>query len=94
MLTEKGRNDRRFLMRQNGILDVVPLAKKEFGQVLAVREAGTDVAVDFTWRWVPNEVGTVFKSGPTHDRFAAPQQGTATLLHDGAKWTILKVERK
>ena len=93
MLTDKGRNDRRFLMRANGILDVVPLAKKEFGAVEAVRD-GKEVEVDFTWRWVANEVGSAFKSGPTHDRFAAPQKGTATLLHDGTQWTILKIDRK
>lgn len=94
MLTDQGRNDRRFLMRENGILDVVPLAKKEFGKVLAVRQENGEVVADFTWRWIPNEVGSALTSGPTHDRFAAEQQGTATLLHDGTKWTILKLEKK
>ena len=94
MLTEKGRNDRRFLMRSNGILDVVPLAKKELGEVTRVRDADGEVTVDFTWRWIPNEVGTALVSGPTHDRYAAPQNGTATLLHDGTKWTILKIEKR
>jgi hypothetical protein len=72
MLTDKSRSDKRFLMRENGLLDVVPLAKKEMGDVTAVR-ANPDgtVNADFTWRWIPNEVGTAFTSGPVHDRFAA-----------------------
>lgn len=94
MLTEKGRNDRRFLLRENGLLDVVPLAKKEFGAVEAVRDRDGEVTVDFTWKWVPNEVGAAFTSGATHDRFAAPQQATATLIHDGTQWTILKIDRR
>jgi hypothetical protein len=94
MLTEKGRNDRRFLMRPNGILDVVPLAKKEFGQITAVRDRDGEVTADFTWRWIPNEVGAALTSGPAHDRYAAPQNGTATLIHDGTNWTILKVVKR
>jgi hypothetical protein len=39
-------------------------------------------------------VGTAFKTGPTHDRFAAPQRATATLLFDGTQWTILKIDRR
>lgn len=91
MLTEKARNDRRFLLRSNGILDVVPLAKKEFGAVEAVRDREGQVTVDFTWTWVPNEVGQAFKSGATHDRYAAPQKATAELTHDGSKWVIVQI---
>lgn len=91
MLTEKGRNDRRFLLRQNGILDVVPLATKEFGKVEAVRDRDGRVTVDFTWKWVPNEAGSAFTAGPTHDRYAAPQQATAELTHDGSKWVITAI---
>ena len=91
MLTEKARNDRRFLMRANGILDVVPLASKEFGDVQAVRDRDGEVTTDFTWKWLPNEVGRAFTSGATHDRYAAPQEATATLMWDGSKWTILKI---
>lgn len=94
MLTDKARNDRRFLLRENGLLDVVPLAKKEFGAVEAVRDREGEVTVDFTWKWLPNEVGTAFRTGPTHDRFAAPQNATATLIHDGTQWTILKIDRR
>ena len=94
MLTDKSRNDKRFLLRANGILDVVPLAKKEIGEVVAVRDREGEVTVDFTWRWIPNEVGAAFKTGAVHDRFAAPQQATATLLHDGNAWTVLRIDRR
>ena len=94
MLTDKSRNDKRFLMRANGILDIVPLAKKEFGEVVAVRDREGEVTVDFTWRWIPNEVGAALKTGAVHDRFAAPQQATAVLLHDGTAWGVLKIDRR
>jgi hypothetical protein len=94
MLTNKSRNDKRFLLRPNGILDVVPLAKKEIGDVVAVRDREGEVTVDFTWRWIPNEVGTAFKTGAVHDRFAAPQQATATLLHEGTGWSVLRIDRR
>ena len=91
-LNDKSRNDKRFLLRPNGILDIVPLAKKEMGNVLAVRDREGEVTVDFDWRWVPNEVGTAFKTGATADRYAAPQHATAVLMHDGSKWTILQIK--
>ncbi len=94
MLADKSRNDKRFLLRPNGILDVVPLAKKEIGDVVAVRDREGEVTVDFTWRWIPNEVGAAFKTGAVHDRFAAPQQATATLLHDGTGWGVLRIDRR
>jgi hypothetical protein len=94
MLTEKGRNDRRFLMRENGILDIVPMAKKEFGRVEAVRDENGKVFVDFTWRWLPNEVGVALESGPSHDRWAAHQQATAELIHDGTNWTLLSIKSR
>ena len=94
MLTDKSRNDKRFLLRPNGILDVVPLAKKEIGEVVAVRDREGEVTVDFTWRWIPNEVGAAFKTGAVHDRFAAQQQATATLLHDGTAWSVLRIDRR
>lgn len=92
-LTDRARNDKRFLLRPNGLLDVVPLAKKEFGEVTAVRaNPDNTVFVDFTWRWIPNEVGAALRTGIVADRFAAPQDGRATLMWDGAKWTIVKIE--
>jgi hypothetical protein len=92
-LSAKSRNDKRFLLRQNGLLDIVPLAKKEMGDVTAVRRSpdGT-VTVDFAWKWIANEVGSAFRTGLVHDRFATPQDGRATLMWDGTGWTILKFE--
>jgi glucose/arabinose dehydrogenase len=92
-LSEKSRNDKRFLLRPNGLLDIVPLAKKEMGDVTAVRaNADGTATVEFTWRWVANEVGAAFKTGLVHDRFAAQQDGRATLMWDGTSWTILQIE--
>ena len=90
-LTEKSRNDKRFLLRPNGLLDIVPLAKKEMGDVQAVRgnNDGT-VAADFTWRWVPNEVAASF----LRDKYEGTQNATATLMHDGTNWTLLKIDSR
>lgn len=95
MLTDKSRSDKRFLLRENGLLDVVPLAKKEIGDVTAIR-ANSDgtVNADFTWRWLPNEVGTAFTSGPVHDRFNATQNATANLMWNGTEWTMITVEAR
>ena len=90
-LTNTSRDDKRFLLRQNGILDVVPLAKKEFGEVRAVRDREGEVTVDFSWRWIPNEVGQAFKTGPTAERYAAPKEATAELAHDGTKWIVVQI---
>jgi hypothetical protein len=92
MLTARSRQDKRFILRENGLLDVVPLAKKEIGEVTAVRQIpdGT-IAVDFTWRWIANEVGKSFTSGPIHDRFAAQQNASASLIWNGTEWTMLSV---
>jgi hypothetical protein len=95
MLTEKSRSDKRFILRENGLLDVVPLAKKEMGTVEAVRQNpdGT-VTADFNWKWLPNEVGQSFKSGPVQERFAAPQKAKATLMWNGSEWVMLSVEAR
>ena len=92
-LTEKSGGDRRFIIRPNGYVDLVPIAKKEFGDVTSVRpEAGGTVLVDFGWRWIPNEVGQAFKSGFVKERFDTPQKATAKLMWDGKSWTILRIE--
>lgn len=93
MLTDKSRSDKRFLLRENGLLDVVPLAKKEMGDVSDVhRNDDGTVAVKFNWKWIPNEVGAVFKTGQVHDRFSTPHESTATLMWDGSAWSVLKIE--
>jgi hypothetical protein len=92
-LTEKSRADKRFLMRPNGMLDVVPVAKKEMGDVSAVTANGDGtVSAAFTWRWVANDVGSAFTSGPLHERFTTPRTSKATLIWDGSTWSVLKIE--
>lgn len=95
MLTDKSRSDKRFLLRENGLLDIVPLAKKEMGEVTAVRlNADGTVNADFSWRWLPNDVGAAFTTGPLHDRFAAQHRATANLMWNGTEWTIITVDAR
>lgn len=95
VLTARSRDDRRFLMRQNGILDIVPLAKKEMADVRAVtRNADGTASVDFTWRWVANDVGQAFTSGPIHERFTAVHEARATLIWDGSSWSVLSIDEQ
>jgi hypothetical protein len=82
VLTPKAKGDKRFLVRPNGFVDVVPLAKKEFGEVVAVR--GEDV--DFTWKWIRNDIGAAI-----HKPDDAIQRATATLIHDGTSWSVLRI---
>ena len=95
MLTDKSRGDKRFLLRENGLLDIVPLAKKEMGNVTAVR-ANPDGSVnaDFSWRWVPNEIGSVFTTGPLHDRFTKTNEASANLMWNGSEWMMIQVESR
>ncbi|HYI11865.1 MAG TPA: hypothetical protein VEK57_22605 [Thermoanaerobaculia bacterium] len=93
MLNDKSRSDKRFLLRPNGILDVVPLAKKELVQVEAVRaDPDGTASADFTFKWIPNEVGASFQSGIVADRYAAMHKATATFIWDGTSWSVLKIE--
>lgn len=95
MLSDKSRSDKRFILRENGLLDIVPLAKKELGDVTAVRTNpdGT-INADFTWHWIPNEVGATFTAGPIHDRFAGTQEATANLMWNGTEWAMISVEAR
>ncbi|HJQ40098.1 MAG TPA: hypothetical protein VKB93_23375 [Thermoanaerobaculia bacterium] len=88
MLSDKARTDKRFLLRSNGILDIVPLAKKEMGEVQAVR-ANPDgtAAADFTWHWLPNEVGGAF----LRNQFEGTRNATATLLVENGEWKVLTI---
>jgi hypothetical protein len=89
-LTAKAKADKRFIVRTNWVLDIVPLAKKNFGEITGVRMDGEGNAkVDFTWTWTPNELGSLLFP----ERFAGTQHATATLMWDGSTWTILKYER-
>lgn len=94
VLTAKALDDKRFLSRPNDTVDIVPLARKEVSAVTAVRALPDGkVAVDFEWRWIPNEVGVAFKKGLLHDRYAAIGHATATLIDEKGAWSVLKIER-
>lgn len=92
-LTAKAKEDKRWLVRQNGVVDLVPLARKDVGAVTGVnRLPDGKVAADFDWHWITNEVGSAFRSGPVHDRFASHDlRATATLAPDGTAWSVLGV---
>jgi len=85
VLTEKAKSDRRFLVRPNGFIDVVPLAKKEMVGVTGVKQQPDGlVLADFTWKWAPNEIGKVLGQPTTGE-----QRATAKLMWDGTAWTVL-----
>lgn len=89
MLNERSRVDKRFVLRPNGILDIVPLAKKEMGDVQAVRaNADGTASADFTWRWIANEVGTAF----LRNQFEGTHNATATLFRENGEWRVLKID--
>ncbi len=90
----KGEGDKRFLVRQNGFLDIVPLAKKELLEIADVRKTDAGAEVDFTWCWVPNEVGASFTSGLVKERFDATHAATAKLRDFGQGWVVMLIERK
>lgn len=93
ILTEKAKADRRFLVRPNETLDVVPLAKKEITDVSEPQplpDGNARVVVD--WRWVPNEVGDALKSGLVRQVFDAPQRSNVTLMPSGDGWAVLIIE--
>ncbi|MGZ7042067.1 MAG: hypothetical protein ACXVH7_09785, partial [Thermoanaerobaculia bacterium] len=95
VLTAKSKSDRRFIVRPNGFLDIVPIAKKELGEVTNVRpNVDGSVAADFDWRWSPNEVGSAFRSGPVKERFDAQQSATATLIHGNDGWSVLRIAKR
>lgn len=90
VLTSKAQSDKRFIVRPNGILDIVPLAKKEMGEVTFVgtNSDGT-VDADFTWTWVPNEIGELFA-----ERYAGTQNAVARMMWDGSTWVVLSVRKR
>lgn len=90
VLTGKAKSDKRFLLRQNGFLDIVPMAKKEFIGVQAVHlNPEGEPLVDFRWKWLPNEIGAL-----TAGRYSGEQLAIATLLWDGSQWTVLRISPK
>ena len=85
-LTAKAQGDKRFLLRPNGLLDIVPLAKKEMGEVSAVRlePDGTAIA-DFTWSWAPNEIGALME-----EKFPVTRHARSSLRWDGLWLSVVK----
>ena len=85
VLSEKAKSDKRFLVRQNGFVDVVPLAKKEMIGVTSVKQQPDGlVLAEFSWKWMPNEIGSVLGQPSNGD-----QKATAKLMWDGTAWTVL-----
>lgn len=82
VLSPKAQSDRRFLVRPNGTVDIVPIAKKEFGEVTTVRSP----EADFTWRWIRNDIGKAI--GKPDD---AEQHANATLVYDGSQWSVSSI---
>lgn len=93
-LTEKAEGDKRFLVRPNGFIDIVPLARKELVEVVAVRPTEDGVDVDFRWRWNPNEVGSAFTRGLIKERFDATHEAAARLQDFGSGWEVVLIERR
>lgn len=93
VLSSRSAEDKRFLVRPNGFLEIVPLAKKEITEVGAVTE-GPDgkPVVSFCWRWIPNEVGASLTSGPHKERFDRTHCAKATLIRIGDVWEVLVIE--
>jgi hypothetical protein len=87
------KDDKRFLVRPNGTLDVVPLAKKELVSVDALRSVPENrIAADITWRWIANDVGKAFTTGPLHQRYTTDQKAAVTLYFDGTAWSVLRID--
>jgi hypothetical protein len=94
-LTDRANQDRRFLLRPNGVLDVVPLAKKEVIDVVTVNanHDGT-VAATFHWHWIPNDIGQAFPRRTTLGKRYAElsYRAIATIQNDGKAWSVKKIE--
>jgi hypothetical protein len=91
VLSDKAKSDRRWLVRPNGYVDIVPLAKKEFGAVTAVQATSEGADAGFTWTWNPNDVAKAFRSGEVKERFEGTKYATATLMWDGKGWSVLRI---
>jgi len=82
VLTSKAKDDKRFVVRANGFVDIVPIAKKEFGDVTGVNG---DTA-HFTWRWVRNDIGNAIKKPDD-----AEQHAVAKFIYNGKQWSVLSI---
>jgi len=94
-LSDKAATDRRFITRPNGFVDMVPLAKKEFLGVSALKpQSDGTVTAEFTWQWMPNEIAKSFRGGEIKSRFEGERDATATLMWDGSAWTVLRITKQ
>ncbi len=92
VLAPKADGDKRFIVRPNGSLDIVPLAKKEFASVDALgHDEEGDVTVDFTWHWMPNEVGQSFEHGEIATRYDGDRKARATIYPTRDGWNVLRI---
>lgn len=93
VIAGKSADDKRFIVRENGSLDIVPLAKKEFVSIDGFgNDDEGDVTIEFTWRWLPNEVAGAFERGKIATRFVGDQKARATVYpaRDGS-WKIMRI---
>ncbi len=81
-------------MRPNGFVDIVPIAKKELTEVSSINpQPDGNLKANLCWQWIPNEVGSAFKSGLVRERIEAMHCAIADLqpAADGG-WEVLLVE--
>lgn len=91
-LTEKARQDKRFLNRSNVSVDIVPLARKEITEVSSVEPAEDGARAIVRWRWIPNEIGAAFTSGPAKERFDQEQISEVILRESSpGSWEVWSV---
>ncbi|HUF17269.1 MAG TPA: hypothetical protein VMS12_04400 [Thermoanaerobaculia bacterium] len=94
VLEPKAETDRRWLVRPNGFVDIVPIAKKELTEVSSiVPQADGNLKANLCWQWIPNEIGSAFKSGLVRERIDAMHCAIADLQPaEDAGWEVLLVE--
>jgi hypothetical protein len=92
VISGKSVGDKRFIPRDNGSLDIVPLARKEFASVDGVgHDDAGDVTVDFTWRWLPNEIAQSFERGAIATRYIGDRKARATIYPTRSGWNVLRI---
>jgi hypothetical protein len=94
VLETKAQSDRRWLVRPNGFVDIVPIAKKSLTDVTGVSpQPDGNMKAKLCWQWIPNEIGSAFKSGLVRERFDAAHCAVALLQPaEGGGWEVLLVE--
>lgn len=88
VLSDKARQDNKWVERSNGFTDIAPLARKEFVEVRSIEQENDRVKVDFTYRWNANAAGAALQSGLLHETINSPQYATATLENYGDGWQL------